>query len=156
MAMRAITAMFDSEADANNARQQLMDRGLDESQTRVLSQPPTDATRSDESTGRRGLFSSIKDLFQGHEHGAEYEEGVRRGGAVLIAVVDEEDIDEAIVIIDAAQPVDLNERAEQWRAEGWAGGSDGQGDSGEHVEAGGFTGERRSVRTSSPDRGRTH
>jgi hypothetical protein len=140
--------MFDSETDANSARQQLLDRGLDENQTRVLSQPPASATSSDGSNQRRGVFSSIKELFQGHRHGAEYEEGVRRGGAVLIAVVDEEDIDEAIVIIDAAQPVDLSERAEQWRAEGWTGGSDEQDESDEQVQAGGFTGERRSAPTS--------
>jgi hypothetical protein len=153
MAMRAITAMFDSEADANSARQQLMDHGLDENQTRVLSQPPTSATSSDGSNERRGVFSSIKGLFHGHEHGAEYEEGVRRGGAVLIAVVDEDDIDEAIVIIDAAQPVDLSERAEQWRAEGWTGGSD---ESDEQIHAGSFRGERRSVRTSPAGRRRPH
>lgn len=120
MSTRTITALFDSEAQAQRARQQLTDRGLDQSQTRVVSQQSAGTTAQDvkEPGEHRGILDSIKHFFSADNDRADYEEALRRGGFLLITVLDEDDVDEAIAIIDACDPVDLNQRSEQWRAEG--------------------------------------
>lgn len=121
MATRTITALFDSEAQAQRARQQLTQRGLDESQTRVVSQQPGTASAGSQSGEHRGILESIRHFFTGEDDRGEYEEGLRRGGYLLVALIDEDDVDEAVVIIDSCDPVDLRERSDQWRAEGWSG-----------------------------------
>lgn len=57
------------------------------------------------------------------QHEAEtYAEGVRRGGTLVTARVDDGLADRALAILDKHGSIDLDERAQGWRAEGWTGG----------------------------------
>ncbi len=52
-----------------------------------------------------------------------YTEGLRRGGTLLTAHVDETHVDRAIEILEQHGSIDLDERETSWRGEGWTGGS---------------------------------
>ena len=66
------------------------------------------------------------------EHEAEtYAEGVRRGGTLVTARVDDGHADRVLAILDRHGSIDLDERAQGWRAQGWTGGMTGGDASGE-------------------------
>jgi uncharacterized protein (TIGR02271 family) len=125
MTTRTITAIYDSETDANQARQRLVQTGLAEDDVRIVSQ---NLTRSDVSsdTGNddKSVWESIKDFFVGDDDDRSiYSESVRRGGYLLTARVDDRYGDEAITQLEQTNAIDLDARAEQWRTEGWTGSS---------------------------------
>lgn len=120
MSIRTITAIFDSAEDAQRTRQQLLSSGLDEDRVKIVSQESSARSGDD----HKGLWESIKDFFVSDEDRHAYDEGVRRGGYLLTARVDEEDTDEALTILEQSDAVDMDQRMEQWRAEGWSGYED--------------------------------
>jgi uncharacterized protein (TIGR02271 family) len=116
MTIRTITAIYDTEPEAQEARRQLLNHGLDDDDVRVVSQQLTSTRISDD----KGLWESIKDFFVGDEDRPAYTEGLRRGGCLLTARVVDERSDEAIAVLETTNAVDLDQRTEQWRAEGWS------------------------------------
>ncbi|MGH8177607.1 MAG: YsnF/AvaK domain-containing protein [Steroidobacter sp.] len=117
MSIRTITAIFESPADAQEAQARLLSLGLPESDVRLVKRS-AEATADGED---KGFWESIKDFFVADEDRPAYAEGLRRGGCLLTATVDDEQTDEAIAILEASNAVDLDERTEQWRSEGWTG-----------------------------------
>lgn len=119
MSIRTITAMFDSADAANRARERLVEVGLPSDSVQVIHQGTTgDGAASD----GKGLWASIKDFFTGDDDDrATYEEGMRRGGHLLTARVEDQYADEVIVLLENADAIDLDRRADEWRAEGWTG-----------------------------------
>jgi hypothetical protein len=119
MSIRTITAMFDSPDAANLARQHLLELGLSSGDVQVIRQDASDAGGA---TDHKGMWESIKDFFTGDGHDrATYEEGMRRGGQLLTARVQDEDADDVLAVLAKSDAVDLNQRAQEWRAEGWTG-----------------------------------
>lgn len=120
--MRTITAMFDSRADAEAARTRLAAAGVSVDDVTIHDQSTTGLAgeRTDHHEGR-GVWESIKSFFSGDEH--VYEEGMRRGGHLLTARVDDSLADRAIDILDDEGTVDLDQRSSAWRSEGWSGGA---------------------------------
>jgi uncharacterized protein (TIGR02271 family) len=117
MSIRTITAMFDSADAADRARERLVEVGLPSDSVQVIHQGAT----GDGADGK-GLWASIKDFFTGDDDDrATYEEGMRRGGHLLTARVEEQYADEVIVLLENADAIDLDRRADEWRAEGWTG-----------------------------------
>ncbi|GJE62646.1 hypothetical protein MPOCJGCO_4779 [Methylobacterium trifolii] len=58
------------------------------------------------------------------EHEAErYAEGVRRGGTLVTVRAGEDLADRVMTILDRSGSIDLDERAQGWRAQGWTGGT---------------------------------
>ena len=55
-----------------------------------------------------------------------YAEGLRRGGFLVSASVDQSNYDTAHDILDDAGSIDLDERADLWRIEGWTAGTGSQ------------------------------
>jgi hypothetical protein len=119
MSIRTITAMFDSADAANLARQRLLDLGLASGDVQVIHQ---DASDEGAAADHKGMWESIKDFFTADSHDrATYEEGMRRGGQLLTARVQDEDAEEVLAILEKSDAVDLDQRAQQWRSEGWTG-----------------------------------
>jgi uncharacterized protein (TIGR02271 family) len=119
MSIRTITAMFDSADAANRARERLVEVGLPSDSVQVIHQG---ATGDDAGSDGKGLWASIKDFFTGDDDDhATYEEGMRRGGHLLTARVEDQYADEVIVLLENADAIDLERRADEWRAEGWTG-----------------------------------
>ena len=92
------------------------DHGVSGNATDANRTSNTQHARSDADTG---LWASIKHFFQGDDH--VYEEGIRRGGFLLSARVDDGAAESATAILTQNANVDLDERQDMWRGEGWAG-----------------------------------
>ena len=114
---RTITAFFDSRTDAEAARQRLTQSRIDADNVRIVDQSSAGTSGSQE----QGLWDSIKEAFMPAEDSHAYEEGMRRGGYLVCASVDEDEADEAVRILDEAGSVDFDERQSQWRNDGWQG-----------------------------------
>jgi uncharacterized protein (TIGR02271 family) len=124
MNTRTITAIYDSEADARNARERLVRAGIDDDDVRIVSQQLSGSpVSSDAGASDKGMWESIKDFFVGHEDRPAYSEGLRRGGYLLTARVDDEHSDQAIGELEQTNAIDLDERSAQWRSEGWSAAS---------------------------------
>ena len=117
---RTITAMFDTRADADAGRERLLAANLDADNVRVHGQSATSATGGSQSTEDQGMWSSIKNAFLPDEDRHTYEEGARRGGFILSADVDEDQVDDAVRVLEDANSVDIDERSAQWKSEGWS------------------------------------
>lgn len=76
---------------------------------------------SDNSSHGGGFLSSLKNMFVPDEDRHSYNEGIRRGGSLLYADVDEDDVDRAIQILEETSSVDMDQREQSWKSEGWAG-----------------------------------
>ena len=123
MTTSTITALFDSRAEAERAVEALVSTvGLDRTAVRMDAAPSTTgAARTEE----KGLFASLKELFVPDEDRYAYSEGVRRGGVLVSAQVDEARHDRAMDILEQHGAVDLDQREAEWRQSGWTGYSGG-------------------------------
>ncbi|WP_129647517.1 DUF2382 domain-containing protein [Peristeroidobacter agariperforans] len=152
MTTRTITAIYDSESEAQQARQQLLSHGLDDGDVRIVSHQLSSTRVGDDTGNDKGLWESIKEFFAGDDDRLAYSEGLRRGGCLLTARVSDERTDEAIGVLETTNAIDLEQRTEQWRAEGWSDAmpdeSDAyrmQQDTATSARFAGATGEERSI-----------
>jgi uncharacterized protein (TIGR02271 family) len=118
--------MFDSRAEAETARQRLTQSQIDADNVRIVDQSSTGSSSGSSSsstsgTEGEGFWASVKSAFMPEEDSHAYEEGMRRGGYLLCAQVDEDRADGAIRLLDESGSVDFDRRQEEWRSDGWAG-----------------------------------
>ncbi len=114
MSTRTITAMFDTRAEAEQAVQALAsEAGLDRSAVHIGA--------GAQGGEHEGFLSSLKSLFVPDEDRYAYAEGMRRGGAVVTAQVEESRLDRAMDVLEQHGAVDLDEREAQWKQSGWTG-----------------------------------
>ena len=131
MQKHIITAFYDSRDYANNAATKLKQSGVpasdvivspedarDELGMRVGSTPMAEPKNT-------GFWASLEDMFGGTEDQHTYAEGVRRGGILLTAHVTDAQLETAVGIVEEHGSIDLDEREETWRSEGWTGSADG-------------------------------
>jgi uncharacterized protein (TIGR02271 family) len=111
--------MFDSRSQAESARERLTRSSIDSDDIRIVDQSSSASSGGDSGDGQ-GLWSAIKSAFIPPEDSHSYEEGMRRGGYLLCARVDEDRADEAVRILNECESVDLDEREQSWRSEGWS------------------------------------
>lgn len=83
-----------------------------------------DAVQSRDDDPETGLWDRIKSIFSDDDD--VYAEGLRRGGHLLIAKVDERDTDQVVHILDQDGTVDLASRQSDWRRDGWSGRDQGR------------------------------
>jgi len=100
---RTVTALYDTKSEAEAARQRLQS-AVDVDRINVV----------DRQEGLGGYHLSNDDRHL-------YNEGIRRGGALLCAEVDShEDADRIVRALEETSSVDLEERQRSWRQDGWA------------------------------------
>ena len=120
---RTITALFDTRADAEAGRNRLIAAEVDADNVRIHDNTGMDKAGAhvpSYSTAKEpGLWESIKNAFLPDDDRHVYEEGVRRGGFLLTADVESDEVDEAIEALEEANSVDIEDRAASWRSEGW-------------------------------------
>lgn len=73
-----------------------------------------------------GFWAGLADWFFPEADRGVYAEGLRRGGFLVSASVDQGSYDTAHDILDAEGSIDIDERADLWREEGWTGGANQQ------------------------------
>ena len=116
---RTITALFDSKADAEAGAARLHQAGIDAGHVNVHDQT-THTTAGTYSTAKdKGLWGTIKNVFVPQADRHAYEEGIRRGGFLLTADVDDDKTPAAVKALTDANSVDLDSRTQEWRSGGW-------------------------------------
>lgn len=125
---RTITALFDTRAEAEAARTRLTSASIDADNVRVVDQNDSGSDMSgsssdmdSSSSSGGGFWAGLKDMFVPDEDRHSYNEGISRGGALLYASVDDDDVDHAIEVLEQTGSVDMDEREQSWKSEGWAG-----------------------------------
>ncbi len=123
---RMVTAFFDSRSDAEDAIERLADAGVPRDSIRFMPgderDPPDDAGEGAR-TEPHGLWDSLGDMFLPDEDRGTYAEGLRRGGYLISVHVGDEQYERVLDILDDEGTIDIDERAESWRSEGWTGSS---------------------------------
>ncbi len=72
-----------------------------------------------------GLIGGLTGAGLSEGEAETYAEGVRRGGTLVTVRADESRADQVLGILAQSGSIDLDERAEGWRAQGWTGGTVG-------------------------------
>lgn len=122
MTDRTLTAMYDTRGAAQTAHDQLIELGVavDAVAIRGVEGGETAASSTTAAEGR-GFWASLADLFMPDEDRDTYAEGLKRGGYLLSARVPDGLQDAAADILEASDPIDLDQRSESWRQDGWTG-----------------------------------
>lgn len=122
-----LVGMFDSRSAAEQARTRLVAAGF--SPGSVTGSANTDNSSSaiapEDEGGIAGFFRSLFGSDNGASaHSNTYQEAFRRGGfALTVESVADEDMDRVSEIMEDCGAVDVDEREQQWRNDGWTGGS---------------------------------
>ncbi len=117
---QTVTAFFESQADADRAKADLLAAGFAGSDIHVLA---GEAAQQRTAPHRDvGLFRSLLDIFvfMPEDDKATYQEGLSRGGVALAVHTGEAGYERAIDILDRDGAVNLDERETEWKAEGWS------------------------------------
>lgn len=120
MPQQTLVAYFDSVSDAQRAADALTSAGLRRDVVRVHAH---NGGRTDHHEEHKGFWDSITDFFMPNEDRHAYDEGVRRGGAALVAQTDEVRAERVADILERNGAVDIDEREAKWRQEGTTGGA---------------------------------
>lgn len=131
--MQTVIGAFDDKGSAEQAVERLVDMGFDRSDVHVEGDPdnqPTNAERlvgqeHEVAVGRRGFFATLFGLDDDDRHAAHantWSEATRRGSAVVVIdAADEMEAERAASLLHELGAVDIDQRAAQWRAQGWSG-----------------------------------
>jgi len=139
---RTVTAFFDSRTDAEEAISRLHAAGIPHDSVRLTpSHEGTTGTASTQSfpEASAGLWDSLRDLFLPDEDRHTYAEGLRRGGILVSVSASDADYERVIDILDDEGTIDIDERAESWRSEGWSASSTTGGTTGAASHMSGMT-----------------
>jgi uncharacterized protein (TIGR02271 family) len=112
--------MFDSRNEAEMARERLSQSSISADNVRIVDKGEGSGGTSSSESGT-GFWASVKDAFMPDEDRHAYEEGIRRGGYLLCARVEESQADEACRILEQSNSVDFDQRQNEWRQDGWQG-----------------------------------
>ena len=122
---RTVTALFDNRTEAEEAKARLTSSRIDAERIRIIDQSSTSSRDNtgykQQEPGEQGFMASLRELFMPEEDTHAYGEGIRRGGYLVCASVDEHEADEAVRILEDTNSVDFDQRQQDWRSEGWQG-----------------------------------
>jgi uncharacterized protein (TIGR02271 family) len=122
-----VTAFFDSRSDAEQAIERLTEAGVSRDNIRFMPGDERDPSDNDAGTSARteprGFWDSLGDWFLPDEDRGTYAEGLRRGGYLLSVEASDAQYERVLDILDDEGTIDIDERANSWREEGWTGGS---------------------------------
>ncbi len=154
MSQRMITAFFDSRTDAEEAIARLEDIGIARGSIRLMPGHEQDTDRGSASAGQepQGFWASLGDFLLPDEDRHVYAEGLNRGGYLLSVNVSDAEYERALDILDDEGTIDIDERAESWRSEGWSASSTASGTTGATSSMSGMTAGSGTAMNSSSER----
>lgn len=119
----SISALFDSRSDADAAIARLNQAGVASSQIRMEEGSATTGTTTTGTVQEdKGFWDKLSDYFFPDEDRYTYAEGLSRGGfLVTVTGLSTTEYDTVLDILDDEGTVNLAEREESWRSEGWGG-----------------------------------
>jgi uncharacterized protein (TIGR02271 family) len=122
-----VTGMFDSDAEAERAKEKLISAGVDRSQIRIIPGAQRDQSTAQTEADKHsagdegGFWKTLKNLFLPEEDHQTYAEALSRGAVMLSIQTDERRVSEVEDILESCGAVDMQERETSWRAQGWTG-----------------------------------
>jgi uncharacterized protein (TIGR02271 family) len=119
MTRRSLTAIYDTQAGAEMARDGLVALGIPSDEI-IVRGTKEGAARAATDEDRR-LWAHLSDLVLPEEDRHTYAEGIRRGGYLLNVQVPDGLEDQALEVLERSSPIDVDERAASWRQSGWTG-----------------------------------
>jgi uncharacterized protein (TIGR02271 family) len=126
-ARMTVTAFFDHRTDAEEAVRALHAAGVSRDRIRLVPGYERDEAEGADapSLGEAsvGFWDALRDLFLPDEDRTIYAEGLRRGGYLVSVSATEAEHELVLDILDDEGTIDIDERANAWRAEGWSGSS---------------------------------
>lgn len=117
----SVSAMFDSQAEAQRAVERLSQAGITSERIRQVAGESDTASRAGTVEDRnKGFWDGLEDFFFPDEDRYSYAEGLSRGGyLVTVTGLSGADYETALDILDDEGSINLEEREESWRSEGW-------------------------------------
>ncbi|GGF80049.1 hypothetical protein GCM10011402_35850 [Paracoccus acridae] len=118
----SVSAMFDSQAEAQRAVERLSQAGISSERIRQVAGGSDTASRAGTVEDRnKGFWDGLEDFFFPDEDRYSYAEGLSRGGyLVTVTGLSGADYETALDILDDEGSINLEEREESWRSEGWS------------------------------------
>jgi len=122
-----VIGVYDSYAQAESAMNELLATGFARGQLRLSSSDSSEHGVGQEGEQHAGsgvghFFRNLFGLDEYREHHGIYAEALRRGGCLLSADADNDQMRElAVQVMNRHDPVDMDERAAHWRSQGWTG-----------------------------------
>lgn len=107
---KTIVALFNEKLKAEKARKDMLRSGLSTNGIRVEDYDNADIPYR---------FDRLKSIGMPDRHAEAYCEGLRRGGGLLIANVEDDSVSEAREVLQRCGAVNVERRAEIWRVDGW-------------------------------------
>lgn len=119
----SLTALFQSQGDAQDAVDALVAEGIPESSIRLLPGYENDGDLQPATPDvRQGFWQSLTDFFMPEQDRHSYAEGLSRGGyMVAVSNISGAHYDRVLEILDREGALDLEQEEEQWRGTGWTG-----------------------------------
>ena len=124
LSRKVVTAFFDSRSDAEQAIERLVDAGLARDSIRFMpgdERDPPDDPAAARRTEPGGFWGALGGWFLPDEDRHTYAEGLSRGGYLLSVEASDAQYERVLDILDDEGTIDMDERADSWRAAGWSG-----------------------------------
>ncbi|AEG93162.1 YsnF/AvaK domain-containing protein [Ramlibacter tataouinensis] len=130
--MQTVIGVFDDISSAQRAMERVTQAGVPRDQVHLEPEQGATASASTGTAGsgqpqqHQGVMASIgsffANLFESHADHGVYSEAVNRGSMVLVVDAQtDEQADRAADLMRECGAIDIDERAQQWRAAGWDG-----------------------------------
>jgi len=119
-ANRMLTAFFDNRTDAEQAISRLVQAGVPRGEINLVEgeNRTSGASASYEDTG---FWATLSNLFMPDEDRHTYAEGLRRGGYMVSVHTTDSQYQKALDILEDEGTINLDDRANEWKSEGWSG-----------------------------------
>jgi uncharacterized protein (TIGR02271 family) len=129
MAKTLLVGLYDTFTDAQQVVQELEKSGFSRSRISLATHSAGDVknqhvdyvyTEKKPSTDQgRKLINLLTDYGVPQHEVDSYAEGVRRGGALVLVKATEVETERGLAIMKQLRPVDIDQRLDKWRQEGW-------------------------------------
>lgn len=116
-----IVALYDTDADAQMARDKLVAAGVDPSAVQVVDRSADRmAGGVDYEAGDQGIWGAIKSLFVPDDEAHAYNHAIGRGHAmVVVTPTGNSDRHQIIEVLESTDPIDFDAKLEEWRQAGY-------------------------------------
>ncbi len=118
---RTLTAVFDDRSEAMTAIEQLVAANVPRSSIRLLPETESDDSSICSSRENTGFWSSLSNMFMPEEDRYSYNEALDRGSTMVVVEAIEENMSVVESILEEHGSINMDEREESWRSEGWSG-----------------------------------
>jgi uncharacterized protein (TIGR02271 family) len=135
---KTVTCLFGSDSQASSIVRELEQSGVSQGKICLFTASGDNRTWDGTSGFDNSSSGSHHDRVESylttngvpHDDARAYAEGVRRGHALIAVRCDDDEVDRVVDILDGDDVLDLDERQDAWRSEGWSGYSSGAADTG--------------------------